>query len=244
MGKPALPDSPSGRLGRYFKYAIGEILLVVIGILIALQINNWNEARKDINLKNNYLNQLLNDLENDTRAINFQINRITRNMAEYENYLKELEAPNLPIDSILNHLKKVNFTFQPANFNMQTFNVLESTGDLRLFDETLRNNLMALNTAQLSFKETQNTNFGLYGDISKDIYLIFKNDYLKEMTTQKLLYQNLESNHQLPNEIIKLNHALRFKNFSQRNMIMLLNNILNQTEELIALIEESLEQNN
>ena len=33
-------------MGKYFKYAIGEILLVVIGILIALQINNWNEGRK------------------------------------------------------------------------------------------------------------------------------------------------------------------------------------------------------
>ena len=40
-GKPALPA------GRYLKYAIGEIILVVIGILIALSINNWNEARKE-----------------------------------------------------------------------------------------------------------------------------------------------------------------------------------------------------
>ena len=36
-----------GKAGRYLKYAIGEIILVVIGILIALQINNWNEQRKD-----------------------------------------------------------------------------------------------------------------------------------------------------------------------------------------------------
>jgi len=35
------------KTGRYFKYAIGEIILVVIGILIALQINNWNEDRKN-----------------------------------------------------------------------------------------------------------------------------------------------------------------------------------------------------
>ncbi len=34
------------KMGKYFKYAIGEILLVVIGILIALQINNWNETHK------------------------------------------------------------------------------------------------------------------------------------------------------------------------------------------------------
>ncbi len=35
------------KTGKYFKYAIGEIVLVVIGILIALQINNWNELRKN-----------------------------------------------------------------------------------------------------------------------------------------------------------------------------------------------------
>ncbi len=36
----------TGKTGKYLKYAIGEIILVVIGILIALQINNWNEIRK------------------------------------------------------------------------------------------------------------------------------------------------------------------------------------------------------
>ena len=36
-----------GKTANYFKYAIGEIVLVVIGILIALQINTWNEFRKE-----------------------------------------------------------------------------------------------------------------------------------------------------------------------------------------------------
>ncbi|MFN2373105.1 MAG: DUF6090 family protein [Cyclonatronaceae bacterium] len=36
-----------GKTGKYLKYAIGEILLVVVGILIALQVNNWNEVRKE-----------------------------------------------------------------------------------------------------------------------------------------------------------------------------------------------------
>lgn len=35
-----------GKSTNYLKYAVGEILLVVIGILIALQVNNWNEQRK------------------------------------------------------------------------------------------------------------------------------------------------------------------------------------------------------
>lgn len=43
-----------GKTIKYFKYAIGEILLVEIGILIALQINNWNENRKQ-HIRQNHL---------------------------------------------------------------------------------------------------------------------------------------------------------------------------------------------
>jgi hypothetical protein len=46
-GKTTNPAFAKASAGTYLKYAIGEIVLVVIGILIALQINNWNERRKD-----------------------------------------------------------------------------------------------------------------------------------------------------------------------------------------------------
>ena len=49
------------KMGKYFKYAIGEIILVVLGILIALQINNWNENKKI----ENEITQTISDLEND-----------------------------------------------------------------------------------------------------------------------------------------------------------------------------------
>jgi len=55
-----------GKTVNYFKYAIGEIVLVVIGILIALQINNWNEERKQNNLAQKYLHSLYLDfLQNE-----------------------------------------------------------------------------------------------------------------------------------------------------------------------------------
>ena len=53
------------KTGKYFKYAIGEIILVVIGILIALQINNWNESRKSNQLEQALYLKLLENLEND-----------------------------------------------------------------------------------------------------------------------------------------------------------------------------------
>ncbi|WP_432410517.1 DUF6090 family protein [Rasiella sp. SM2506] len=58
-----------GKTTKYFKYAIGEILLVVIGILIALQINNWNEARKDKKYLHTVYSQIQKDLKSDTVAL-------------------------------------------------------------------------------------------------------------------------------------------------------------------------------
>ena len=46
------------KTGKYFKYAIGEIILVVIGILIALQINNWNESKKSSRIELEFLKNL------------------------------------------------------------------------------------------------------------------------------------------------------------------------------------------
>lgn len=61
----------TGQTSKYFKYAIGEILLVVIGILIALQINNMNEARKTKNAELKVLEQMRLDIRRDSIA--FQV---------------------------------------------------------------------------------------------------------------------------------------------------------------------------
>jgi len=53
------------KTGKYFKYAIGEIILVVVGILIALQINNWNENKKDNQELKQYLSTIKTNIEDD-----------------------------------------------------------------------------------------------------------------------------------------------------------------------------------
>ena len=54
-----------GKSGKYLRYAVGEIILVVIGILIALQVNNWNEKRKSEAAQNQLLLKLVDDLKQD-----------------------------------------------------------------------------------------------------------------------------------------------------------------------------------
>ena len=58
-----------GKLNSYFFYAIGEVILVVIGILIALQINNWNEIKKSNRAELVLIQQLINDLEKDSESL-------------------------------------------------------------------------------------------------------------------------------------------------------------------------------
>jgi hypothetical protein len=59
----------TGKTGKYFKYAIGEIILVVIGILIALQINNWNENRLKQEQLISVYERTLTDIENDIQEL-------------------------------------------------------------------------------------------------------------------------------------------------------------------------------
>ena len=56
------------KTSKYFKYALGEITLVVIGILIALQINNWNETKKDRAFEVKMLKEIYKALENDLES--------------------------------------------------------------------------------------------------------------------------------------------------------------------------------
>ena len=64
------PPTQSSRAGRYLLYALGEIALVMIGILLALQVNNWNQNRIDRRSEIKYLKNLQKDLKQDTLRIN------------------------------------------------------------------------------------------------------------------------------------------------------------------------------
>lgn len=63
----------TGKTSKYLKYAIGEILLVVIGILIALQINNWNEDRKDRRQETELLIQLQSEFRSNLEQLDEKI---------------------------------------------------------------------------------------------------------------------------------------------------------------------------
>jgi len=74
MGK-SRPDGQASKTGMYLKYALGEVILVVIGILMALQINNWNEDRKNSIQEQFYLKGLKKDILSQIDNLNTGIVR-------------------------------------------------------------------------------------------------------------------------------------------------------------------------
>ena len=124
-----------GRLVRYLSYAIGEVVLIIVGILIALQINDWNQAREDAILEREYLARLAVDLEEDIEYFtqSLELNRERKSQVnEIASVLNDIKAS----DSEL--LDAMDLWFDQTNRRNQflvansTFDELSTTGNLDL----------------------------------------------------------------------------------------------------------------
>lgn len=140
------------RMGKYFKYALGEILLVVIGILIALQINNWNDATKNQNEELKLLQEMHNNLKNDLKDCIWNINK-----------QEDLKASNL---AVLNHLEEaipLNDTLKKhygnliysttQRRNMAAYDHLRSRGIDLISNDSLRTHITAVYSERYYFIE-------------------------------------------------------------------------------------------
>ena len=161
------------KFSKYLLYAIGEIVLVVVGILIALQINNWNEQQKIYDNQEKYLmllkTEALNNLKEIEKATNF-----ANNLNIWQ--IKVFELIDANQDTITEYyLSKV---FKNAFINTYSFKYensvlseLKSSGDLKnILNDSLRKQLIALEPLVLSVK-------GQEKDVKQDFEDI--NDYIK-----------------------------------------------------------------
>lgn len=120
------------KTGKYFKYAIGEIILVVIGILIALSINNWNEERLErLLIKNNLINlstaikqdiDLLKDIEETN---DFRYNSILQLLKWTEIPFREIDTVSIKLRSTFIWKGAVPETFN-TEFYVSSFYAIET----------------------------------------------------------------------------------------------------------------------
>ena len=83
------------KTGKYFKYAVGEIILVVIGILIALSINNWNENRKLVIKEKETYKNIITDLKRDLIQLETTINWAKSQQKVHYQIYNEIKGKNV-----------------------------------------------------------------------------------------------------------------------------------------------------
>jgi hypothetical protein len=119
------PAAAGAKAGNYLKYAVGEILLVVIGIIIALQINNYNQNRvNDIKLRS-YLVDIVKDFKTDTMSIRINIARANNRMNTSKTFLALEDYNALTIEEIEASLETFYTRIPLSN---STFEKIESSG--------------------------------------------------------------------------------------------------------------------
>ena len=127
-----------GKTTKYFKYAIGEIILVVIGILIALSINNWNEDRKLENSKQKLMLNLKQEFQTNKRTLERHLLGLHKNNSQLNKVINYSAGTlELPIDSIKLYASKLFYSTTLSMLNSVQEEAI-SAGKFELLSDSLK----------------------------------------------------------------------------------------------------------
>ncbi|WP_339627654.1 DUF6090 family protein [uncultured Maribacter sp.] len=199
-----------GKTSKYLSYALGEIILVVIGILIALQINNWNEERLDNNREKITIQNLNTEFKENLRDLD-SINIILQHtILATENIFGKFKKDDLQeteqIDSLLNYVIE-SPSWKPSEF---VLNDLQNSGGLsELNNKNLK--ILLFNWSRF-FKELQET---MNQTEETNINLI---EYIREHGSLRNIDAKSKKFPYGPSQL-KMNNALLLQNIQFENYI-------------------------
>lgn len=235
-----LPDGKTGnRFSKYLLYALGEIVLVVIGILIALQINNWNQTEnnrmrevdllKNLNLEFKKNKANLQATINDHRGMLNAVDEIMELMGKPESALV-----NVNVDSLL----YLSIDYDDFNPSQSVIDEAISSGTVSLIrTESLRTLIFDWVSAEQGLQES----YATMDEMSQSITLPYlaKNASMKNIDYYGLLKENGKS--KFPSKNPALFTDVEFENMMD-NQAWGLTNYIMKLENLEGLIDEIIHQ--
>lgn len=230
--------------GKYFKYAIGEIFLVVIGILIALSINNWNENRKTRVTEITFLKNIKADLELNLKSLNDFINIRKEAINSSNNVLDYFEGRKLlNLDDFNYHSLNV-MNWLPFQQNDNTYQELVNSGQLSIItNKSIKDQMQNM---QSSFKTVK----FIEGEMQQDFESYMYDEYFRTVDLnstinnyfQQLDKKNITTNisvkeieNLLQNKTFKNGYVL--SNFNSEMLIDEYTKMKETTNKLIKLID-------
>lgn len=239
------------KLRNYLLYAIGEIVLVVIGILIALQINNANEARK-IKIKElNYLTTLKVDLQLNLNELNDYIEKRNTSISSAGVVLDFIEGRREINPNEFNFHNLNVQIWQPFNQNDNTYLELVNSGNLEIIsNDTIRHTLLDM---QLGYKNIAFVEGHMRHDFENYIYTVYfsiadLDPALKDYAFQVSDGAAGEKVELSTDEIDQLSKNQTFKNgfvlsiFNNNLLIAEYNQMIKITDKLIGSIDSELKK--
>lgn len=230
------------KTARYFKYAIGEIVLVVIGILIALQINNWNQQRIEGDKKKVYLKNIKRDLQYQLVIIDLQL--------EYENkYLVNIQPILDQFNQAGEFVLDINLLLNLSNITERktfvrtdpTYTDLISSGNIDIIKDLVFKDKLIMYYQNVERVELiiQNNNIHIndnifYSNIIKFVYLDTGNII---QSTEMLEISN--SILQKKENKLRLINLVNMRKTVADSIIVLMNEIKIQTQELLNLMKNT-----
>jgi len=145
----------TGKTGKYLKYAIGEIVLVVIGILIALSINNWNELRKKRAVELESLKDLKAEIEQNILVFEDHLNVKRAGKSNIDTYLDKLIVGTVKVEDIIAFYDdELGFgTYNPSNGVLNS--VINSGNINTLTNKELKYQLTSWKDALIDYQEEE-----------------------------------------------------------------------------------------
>ena len=217
---------------KYSRYAIGEIVLVVIGILIALAINNWNEEGNDNINKKLFKQALLEDLQKDTTHINQNIKIAEHHIKVYGDRIIKFEKPDVTLDTIIKLYTMSSIPqmgIMPPN--KTTFESLMSTGNIKVFTEGEIRELMTFyDNIKLKYaliRYRYDYSFEKTQELSDKFGFLWKNE--KNSPVYKTLIKEMNEGEFVRMYDLALNRYVQASRFAKVNS----EKLLTQTNELI-----------
>ena len=168
------------KVRNYAIYAIGEIILVVIGILIALQINNWNEANKATKEELKILKEMQFNLTNDLKDCEWNINKQQELANSNAIVLSHLEQATPFNDSLGYHYGNLIYSTTQRR-NMAAYDHLKAKGIDLIQNDSLRRHITAVYSERYYFIEKQELEY------DNQIQL---NELLPQLNA-KIIYDNI-----------------------------------------------------
>ena len=173
-----IKDLPAGKAGnkvsKYLLYAIGEIILVVIGILIALSINNWNDTKKQHRADIEFLNNLKDEIISDTLAISFRTklyNDLNENIRTALILIDTAEVLNKEETKLISRVIIQAEYLLPVQGELSSNGLTIASGSLKRLNQDLHSNYLDyLKSFELSYDLTTSLSNSLGAIINNELY--------------------------------------------------------------------------